>query len=76
LEAVTFVLVRAVTYSALFRSWALLGYCVAFLLVMYLFVVLYEEPTLRAGFREPYVRYCGRVRRWWPGRRRERTACA
>jgi protein-S-isoprenylcysteine O-methyltransferase Ste14 len=62
----------ALAGAALFyRSWALLGYCAAFVLVMHLFVVLYEEPTLRASFGEPYVRYCRRVRRWWPGRQRE-----
>jgi protein-S-isoprenylcysteine O-methyltransferase Ste14 len=24
-----------------------------------------EEPTLRATFGDPYVRYCERVQRWW-----------
>jgi protein-S-isoprenylcysteine O-methyltransferase Ste14 len=34
--------------AALFyQSWALLAYCVAFALVTHLFVVAYEEPTLR-----------------------------
>jgi protein-S-isoprenylcysteine O-methyltransferase Ste14 len=51
--------------AALFyQSWALLGYCVAFLVVMHLFVVLYEEPTLRGTFGDDYLRYCERVRRW------------
>ena len=62
----------ALAGSALFyESWALLAYCAAFALVMYLFVVLYEEPALRATFGEPYVRYCERVRRWWPGREKD-----
>lgn len=53
--------------AALFyQSWALLGYCAAFILVMYLFVVVYEEPTLRATFGDAYAQYCSRVRRWWP----------
>lgn len=50
-----------------YQSWALLGYCAAFALATHLFVVTYEEPTLRATFGDPYVRYCQRVRRWWPG---------
>jgi len=58
----------ALAGAALFyESWALLGYCAAFALATHLFVVTYEEPTLRATFGDPYVRYCQRVRRWWPG---------
>lgn len=57
----------ALSGAALFyESWALLGYCVAFALVTHAFVILYEEPTLRTKFGAPYVRYCERVRRWWP----------
>jgi protein-S-isoprenylcysteine O-methyltransferase Ste14 len=57
----------ALAGAALFyESWALLGYCATFAIVMHLFVVLYEEPTLRASFGDEYVRYCQRVRRWWP----------
>jgi protein-S-isoprenylcysteine O-methyltransferase Ste14 len=52
--------------ALVYESWALLGYAAAFAIVMYLFVVVHEEPTLRATFGEPYVRYCERVRRWWP----------
>jgi protein-S-isoprenylcysteine O-methyltransferase Ste14 len=41
----------ALAGAALFyQSWALLVYCAAFLLVTHLFVVAYEEPTLRATF--------------------------
>ena len=53
--------------AALFyASWALLGYCAAFGFVAHLFVVAYEEPTLRATFGASYARYCELVRRWWP----------
>lgn len=59
----------ALAGAALFyESWALVGYCAAFLFVTYLFVVLYEEPALRATFGDAYVRYCGRVGRWVPKR--------
>ncbi len=33
---------------------------------VHLFVVLYEEPTLRAKFDGDYEMYCKNVRRWWP----------
>ena len=53
--------------AALFyRSIPLLGYAVAFLLVMHLFVVMYEEPALRGSFSGEYETYCRRVGRWWP----------
>jgi protein-S-isoprenylcysteine O-methyltransferase Ste14 len=59
----------ALAGAALFyESWALLGYCAAFASVTHLFVMIYEEPILRATFGAPYVRYCERVQRWWPTR--------
>jgi protein-S-isoprenylcysteine O-methyltransferase Ste14 len=48
-----------------YESWPLLGYTGLFFLGMQLFV-LYEEPTLRQTFGEPYETYCGRVGRWFP----------
>jgi protein-S-isoprenylcysteine O-methyltransferase Ste14 len=33
---------------------------------VHLFVVLYEEPTLRKKFGADYEEYCLHVRRWWP----------
>ncbi len=36
------------------------------LLGIHLFVVLYEEPTLRSKFGADYEEYCRNVRRWWP----------
>ena len=35
-------------------------------LVVTLFVVAYEEPTLRASFGDDYRDYCAHVRRWVP----------
>jgi protein-S-isoprenylcysteine O-methyltransferase Ste14 len=33
---------------------------------VHLFVVFYEEPTLRKLFGAEYEEYCRNVRRWWP----------
>ena len=56
----------ALAGAALFYgSWPLLGYAGLFFLVTHLFVVWYEEPTLRRTFSQEYEAYCRRVRRWW-----------
>jgi protein-S-isoprenylcysteine O-methyltransferase Ste14 len=53
--------------AALFyQSWKLLVYTLFLFLVTHLFVLLYEEPTLRRTFSQDYETYCARVRRWWP----------
>jgi len=57
----------ALAGAALFyRSGGLLGYTGLFFLTAHLFVVWYEEPTLRRAFGGEYEEYCRRVRRWWP----------
>lgn len=33
---------------------------------VHLFVLFYEEPTLRKKFGADYLDYCRNVRRWWP----------
>jgi protein-S-isoprenylcysteine O-methyltransferase Ste14 len=33
---------------------------------VHLFVVSYEEPTLRGKFGADYEEYCRNVDRWWP----------
>jgi protein-S-isoprenylcysteine O-methyltransferase Ste14 len=38
----------------------------ALVLGIHLFVVFYEEPTLRGKFGNDYEEYCRNVRRWWP----------
>lgn len=38
--------------------------CVA--LAFHLFVLLYEEPTLRRRYTTQYEVYCREVHRWWP----------
>jgi protein-S-isoprenylcysteine O-methyltransferase Ste14 len=57
----------ALAGAALFyRSIPLLGYAGLFLLITHVFVVLYEEPTLRRTFEGDYEEYCRRTGRWWP----------
>ena len=57
----------ALASAALFyESLPLLGYAAFFFLATHLFVVLYEEPTLRRTFGQEYEAYCRQVRRWWP----------
>ncbi len=57
----------ALVGAALFyESGALWAYTAGFLLLMHLFVVLYEEPTLRRSFGEEYETYCRQVGRWVP----------
>jgi protein-S-isoprenylcysteine O-methyltransferase Ste14 len=54
----------------LFLSLPLLLYGAAMAIFFHLFVIGYEEPTLRRQFGESYERYCKAVNRWVPGGRR------
>jgi len=54
--------------SALFRSTSLLLYAAVFFLIANLFVMVYEEPHLRARFGESYEHYRRSVGRWIPRR--------
>lgn len=57
----------ALASAALFyESLPLLGYASLFFLTTHVFVVLYEEPTLRRTFGQEYEAYCRQVGRWWP----------
>ena len=58
--------------SLVYESFALLGYAAGFFLVTHLFVVLYEEPTLRRSFGSEYEAYCRQVRRWRPRLEKEK----
>jgi len=61
----------ALAGAALFYgSWQLAGYAGLFFLITHIFVVAYEEPTLRRTFAQDYEVYCQQVRRWWPGFRK------
>ena len=50
--------------AAYYESPALGAYVAAFLVATHLFVIGYEEPTLRRLFDGPYEQYCRRVPRW------------
>ncbi|MFY9560173.1 MAG: isoprenylcysteine carboxylmethyltransferase family protein [Terriglobales bacterium] len=50
------------------QSPAIVLFALPWLLLAHLFVILYEEPHLRATFGAPYDAYCRSVRRWLPGR--------
>jgi protein-S-isoprenylcysteine O-methyltransferase Ste14 len=52
--------------ALLFGSVAVLIYAAIMALGFHLFVVLFEEPTLRATFGAEYEAYCRRVPRWIP----------
>jgi protein-S-isoprenylcysteine O-methyltransferase Ste14 len=52
--------------ALLFGSVQLLEYGVVVLLCFHLFVLLYEEPTLRGKFGAEYKEFCRNVRRWVP----------
>ena len=59
----------ALAGAALFyQSFALLGYLAVFSVITHLFVVAYEEPTLRQTFGNDYKAYCEKTGRWWPRR--------
>lgn len=53
----------------LFGSRVVLAYAAALAVAFHLFVLLYEEPTLRRQFGAEYDEYCRRVPRWLPRRR-------
>ena len=55
--------------AALFRSFRLLEYALAILVMFHLFVVLYEEPALASRFGDSYEAYRRAVPRWGFSRR-------
>ena len=62
LAVVTLILGQALVFS----SWPLLIYAAIVWVVVHLFVVGYEEPTLRHTFGSQYEDYRLNVRRWLP----------
>jgi protein-S-isoprenylcysteine O-methyltransferase Ste14 len=53
-----------------YESLAIFLYTGLFFLITHLFVVFYEEPTLRRTFGHEYEAYCRRTKRWWPMHKR------
>jgi len=49
-----------------FSSLLLSIYTVLMFMCFHLFVVVYEEPVLRARFGDSYRKYCDSVPRWIP----------
>ncbi len=56
--------------SLVFGSPAVLTYALIMAAFFHLFVVMYEEPTLRQKFGAEYEAYCQQVGRWLPRRPR------
>ncbi len=52
--------------AALFHSWRVVRYAALLACAFHLFILLYEEPTLRRQFGDSYTQYCARTRRWLP----------
>lgn len=50
----------------LFQSAALTAYLIVVWTAFHLFVVFYEEPTLKRAFPDDYARYAANVPRWLP----------
>ncbi|HEX7926317.1 MAG TPA: isoprenylcysteine carboxylmethyltransferase family protein [bacterium] len=59
---VSLVLGQSIAFASVPLSVYGAGLAVAF----HLFVLLYEEPVLRATFGAEYAAYCANVSRWWP----------
>lgn len=62
------VVVTVLGWALWFQSTQVVLYAGIVWLLFHLFVLLYEEPTLRGKFGDEYVAYCRAVRRWLPGR--------
>jgi protein-S-isoprenylcysteine O-methyltransferase Ste14 len=52
--------------ALLFGSTRVLGYGASVWCAFHVFVLAYEEPTLRGQFGQAYAAYQAGVRRWWP----------
>ena len=63
-EAWSFLVIAGL--AIFYQSISVAIYAGLFLLAAHIFVVAYEEPTLRRTFGQEYDAYCVRVRRWWP----------
>lgn len=60
------VLLMLIGEAILFESALILIYAAIVFSVFHLWVIFYEEPTLRRKFGESYEKYCSKVSRWIP----------
>jgi len=58
--------------ALVFGSRPVLAYAAVLFVIFHLFVVFYEEPTLRRQFGSEYDAYCREVPRWFPRRQPSR----
>ena len=63
------VLLLLIGETILFESLTLLVYALVLWMVFHLFVISYEEPTLKRQFGGAYDEYCSAVPRWVPSLR-------
>jgi protein-S-isoprenylcysteine O-methyltransferase Ste14 len=68
------VLAIVIGQALLLGSAGTLIYAICLALGFHLFVLLYEEPTLRARFGDEYAAYCRQVPRWRPRLRPARVS--
>ena len=52
--------------ALVYRSIPLLLYTLLFTLIAHIFILVYEEPTLRRTFGDEYESYCRQTGRWLP----------
>jgi len=60
------VILMLIAYFLWFGFWSLLIYTAAFFLACHLFVLNYEEPTLKKKFGRSYTNYMKSAPRWIP----------
>lgn len=56
--------------AAVYGSPSLAGLALVYLVAIYLYIVLHEEPVLKKRFGDPYIRYLHRVPRFFPNPRK------
>ena len=63
------VLAMLISYFLWFGYWDILLYTACFFIAFHIFIIAYEEPTLKRKFGGDYEDYLERVPRWLPKRR-------
>ena len=60
------VLLVILAWALYFASGTLLGYAALMALILHVWILIYEEPTLRRSFGDEFDRYKSQVNRWLP----------